>query len=62
LLLDFFLWVRLAAMGLRYHPASGRNIAHPIGGMFQSIRELRRVPTSAVAHRFRLLFEDFDER
>jgi hypothetical protein len=58
LVLDFFFWVRLAAMGLRYHPASGRKIAHPIEGMFQLMRELRRVSAAAVTHRFRLLFED----
>ena len=38
---DFLGFFEMAAIGLRYHPASGARMAHPIGCMFQSTGELR---------------------
>ena len=57
-LLDFLDLVDLCAMGLRYHPASRRKIAHPIQGMFQWIRELDRLPAPDSAQSYQLRFED----
>jgi len=39
--LDFFSFFDIALMGLRYHPASGAQLSHPIGCMSHSMGEFR---------------------
>jgi hypothetical protein len=45
----FLVFFEVAAIGLRYHPASGGKTPHPIEGMFQLRRELWRA-TARVWH------------
>ena len=55
----FLLFFEVAAMGSKVSPASGRWMAHPIGGMIQLRVELRRPMSTGWAQEFSMRFEDF---